>query len=812
MDRVELIDGELVIVMELADRSLHDLLGECRAAGLPGIPRVELLRYLEETAEVLDLLNQEHGLQHLDVKPRNLFLVGRHVKVGDFGLVNSLAELSGSTPSALQMGAGTPLYAAPECFLGRVTLFSDQYSLAIAYHELLTGEPPFVGKNFRQVALQHMQAEPDLGRLPAADRPVVGRALSKDARRRFPSCTAFVEALRSGAIDAPIGPPSSAPRRPKAATRTDIPIVDLAATPVVPPRGESDKIDPQATRETREVASTNRTPPESLRPSAAPRVEAALPPPLEFGRDPLEGCQFLDCVARNPAGETWTARTADGRDRLIRFVVGLDFSNGRKEVEGLARLRAIRHDALEPMELIGGGDHRLAILTDGCPTTLASRFAECQAAGLPGVPREELLGRLSETTQALDSLLKSYGVRHLGLNSRCLLLRNGRLRILHFGLIELIHMPTGCSPAALYPRYAAPELFEGRPHATSDIYSLALIYYEMLTGAHPFHALSQRQMTSVRHRWRPDLDLAPAPDRAVLEIALHPDPARRYATGADFVAALTREPRRAGSRTMNAPIPGMTSDVELTPTTRSLMRQAINRLVAVAAGELEVREHQNIRYLLHPGKYLAHEFFARLPPGVGRLRLDGFRQEWRASPMRADGPGVAYLVSLSSGSWQRLWRMQPGLKVLIEMAPPAPPAALTEITVRLEPVRCGADAERILEELGPQLLKSLREHCQALPERRNQARLRFEQPVRVAPVLDGRDLGDEILSQAKDISLRGMGLVMPCRPPSMLLSIRLPAETLGQEIDIPGCIVRAAPRADGRYELGVRFLVDESNK
>ena len=201
MDRVERIDGELVIVMELADRSLHDLLCQYRDAGLPGVPRGELLRDFEEVAEVLDLLNQEHGLQHLDVKPRNLFLVGRHVKVGDFGLVNSLAEMSGSTPSALQMGAGTPLYAAPECFLGKITLFTDQYSLAITYHELLTGAPPFLGKNFRQMALQHMQAEPDLDRLSAADRALVGR-WPRTCAQRFPSCTAFVEALRTGEVGA----------------------------------------------------------------------------------------------------------------------------------------------------------------------------------------------------------------------------------------------------------------------------------------------------------------------------------------------------------------------------------------------------------------------------------------------------------------------------------------------------------------------------------------------------------------------------------------------------------------------------------
>src|SRR5262249_55102378 len=74
MERVEIVNGELLIVMELADQSLHDVLTERQAAGRPGLPRVDLLLYLRETAEVLDLMNLEYGVQHLDIKPRNLFL------------------------------------------------------------------------------------------------------------------------------------------------------------------------------------------------------------------------------------------------------------------------------------------------------------------------------------------------------------------------------------------------------------------------------------------------------------------------------------------------------------------------------------------------------------------------------------------------------------------------------------------------------------------------------------------------------------------------------------------------------------------
>ena len=48
LERYDIIDGQLIIVMELADRNLWDRFKECRARGLPGIPRDELLRYMEE--------------------------------------------------------------------------------------------------------------------------------------------------------------------------------------------------------------------------------------------------------------------------------------------------------------------------------------------------------------------------------------------------------------------------------------------------------------------------------------------------------------------------------------------------------------------------------------------------------------------------------------------------------------------------------------------------------------------------------------------------------------------------------------------
>jgi serine/threonine protein kinase len=197
LERFDIVDGQLIIVMELADRNLWDRFKESRAQGLPGIPREELLGYMAETAEALDLMNGEYQLQHLDIKPQNLFLVHNHVKVADFGLVKDLEGMAASVT-----GGVTPVYAAPETFDGWVSRFCDQYSLAIVYQELLTGQRPFTGNNVRQLIMQHLQGTPNLAPLPPCDHAPIARALAKSPNERFPQCRDLIEALRAGSAPA----------------------------------------------------------------------------------------------------------------------------------------------------------------------------------------------------------------------------------------------------------------------------------------------------------------------------------------------------------------------------------------------------------------------------------------------------------------------------------------------------------------------------------------------------------------------------------------------------------------------------------
>jgi serine/threonine protein kinase len=282
LDRYDIVDGRLMIVMELADCNLWDRFREYRNLGLPGIPRDELLLYMSESAEVLDLFNDQFQLQHLDIKPQNLFLLYNHVKVADFGQVKDLEGLL-----ATVTGGITPVYAAPETFDGIVTRFCDQYSLACVYQELLTGQRPFDGTSMGQLLMQHLNMPPNLQPSPTGDRPVLARALAKKPEDRWPTVSAFVRALldvdpnfqapatRAGFAPLPVPaaehPAAPSPQRKSGPVANPPRLVPAGPLPRLVPPGGGNPLDTPEPRADVEVTSA---------PVAGPPPEVTGPGPL----------------------------------------------------------------------------------------------------------------------------------------------------------------------------------------------------------------------------------------------------------------------------------------------------------------------------------------------------------------------------------------------------------------------------------------------------------------------------------------------------------------------------------------------------
>lgn len=124
-----------------------------------------------------------------------------------------------------------------------------------------------------------------------------------------------------------------------------------------------------------------------------------------------------------------------------------------------------------------------------------------------------------------------------------MLARDGRVVLMDFGTGH--DARTSVRPAlAGTPLYLAPELLEGRPpSASSDIYSVGVALFYLLTRTYPVHGESLSEL-SVAHQGPPALDvrhLRPDVPRAlalVIARALHRDPAQRQPTVRDLANEL----------------------------------------------------------------------------------------------------------------------------------------------------------------------------------------------------------------------------------------------------------------------------------
>jgi serine/threonine-protein kinase len=155
----------------------------------------ETMSIVAQAAEALHAAH-ENGTVHRDVKPGNLIVKPNGtVILVDFGVARSAAVTSVTGLNAI---VGTALYMAPEQVAkGNVTPATDIYALgAVAYH-CLAGQPPFDGDNALQVALRHLEDEPEplpANVVPPAVRELISRAMAKHPQDRFASTAEFADA------------------------------------------------------------------------------------------------------------------------------------------------------------------------------------------------------------------------------------------------------------------------------------------------------------------------------------------------------------------------------------------------------------------------------------------------------------------------------------------------------------------------------------------------------------------------------------------------------------------------------------------
>jgi formylglycine-generating enzyme required for sulfatase activity/predicted Ser/Thr protein kinase len=181
---------------------------------------------------------------------------------------------------------------------------------------------------------------------------------------------------------------------------------------------------------------------------------------------------------------------------------------------------------------------------DGVPLRL--RMQKNRAG--EGLPREEALRIVASIAAALDFAHRKHIVHGDLKPGNVILTTSGEVKVIDFGIARFLRRPQEEeTPSeewsddfrALTPVYASPEMIEGaEADPRDDVYALACITYEMLTGAHPFARAAATAARDAGMQVAPSKQLRAQEFRAI-QHGLQFDRKKRTSSAQDFLAHLT---------------------------------------------------------------------------------------------------------------------------------------------------------------------------------------------------------------------------------------------------------------------------------
>ncbi len=170
--------------------------GSLKAAMQKGIAPAAALNIIRQVAAALGYAH-EKGFVHRDVKPENILFRSDGAPVlTDFGIAKSTASSTQLTSTSVIVG--TPRYMSPEQADGRGTdPRSDIYALGIVLYEMLTGKPPYQGRESIAILFSHINDPiPTLAPEHAHLQPLINAMLAKDPAQRVADCDTLGDMIR----------------------------------------------------------------------------------------------------------------------------------------------------------------------------------------------------------------------------------------------------------------------------------------------------------------------------------------------------------------------------------------------------------------------------------------------------------------------------------------------------------------------------------------------------------------------------------------------------------------------------------------
>lgn len=163
------------------------------------VPFARAVGFMKQAAEGLKAATS-HGCLHRDIKPQNLMVNSKgQIKIVDFGIAKN--DGGDSLKTAVGVVLGSPYYMSPEQSAAqKIDHRSDMYGLGATFYYILTGRPPFEGRNLVEVIQKRArndlrpitQINPDV---PKRVCDLVYKMMSPDPKDRYQDYDKLVKAM-----------------------------------------------------------------------------------------------------------------------------------------------------------------------------------------------------------------------------------------------------------------------------------------------------------------------------------------------------------------------------------------------------------------------------------------------------------------------------------------------------------------------------------------------------------------------------------------------------------------------------------------
>ncbi len=234
-------------------------------------------------------------------------------------------------------------------------------------------------------------------------------------------------------------------------------------------------------------------------------------------------------------------------------------------------------------------------------------------------------------------------------------------------------------------------------------------------------------------------------------------------------------------------------------------RPVVEGIVAEASRGHQILPAGTLHYQLLAGGRIEHRAWARLAPGMARLKMTGFREEWQAESVVCREMRHVMTLRLSGSMLERCLGRVPGLNIEVCLGSPRFDSNLTPIRVTIQPsAGSHARAVQVLSEIGPTLLASIQTYLNTQSDRTAQERYPCEQIVTVQP-----PGAQAIAAQLRDIGKDSLCLYSPSSLPSGAVTLSLTRPGSTQTVQVPAWVRDCIAGEEGRFEVELTLGSEE---